>query len=467
LIFARPSLLVSSGILLFGFLLLIATLTTKNQRPRPLLNKALWLAVAAGALGYAFGGPVFTATLYATAVCNYGIAQSIESAAGGRERKAARAWLAGGVVLNLAVLVWMKTAPVFTYTAGAVAVGATDALWGARTIMPVGLSFFTFHAVSYLVDAYHGRAPAKNGFIQGATYLLLLPQFVGGPVTFQSLSGQLSRRADGVSDFAFGMRRLFIGIGKRVLIAQPCAVAANIIFAWRPEDLNASAAWLAVACFTVQIYFTFSGYADMAIGLGRLFGLRGDENFRWPYAAESVRDFWQRWHIGLTTWLRAYSGVSALAPLAAEIVVVLLCAAWYGTAWSCLLWGVYHAAFLALERLGILPVSRLPWLLRHVYLVLVVGVGWVLLRAETPAAALHFLRAMIGLDVPAHVRVLPTSLALWAALIAGAIGSAPVARAVRRWSVAIDGGTTSLLMMVFATAVFLWRSVAYARASNR
>jgi alginate O-acetyltransferase complex protein AlgI len=278
---------------------------------------------------------------------------------------------------------------------------------------------------------------------------------------------QLPRRAVGMSDFAYGVRRIVIGAGKRLLIAQPCAEAANIVFAWRPGDLTFRAAWLAAACFTVQIYFTFSGFADMALGLGRLFGFKLEEQFKWPYAAQSIAEFWRRWHIGLTEWFAEYAGVSALAPIAREAAVALLCALWYGTAWGFLIWGLYHASLLALERTGALPVSRLPRPLRHAYVVMAVAVGWIFLRAATPAAALHFLAVLAGQAQPERVRPLPLSMYVWGGLVAGAIGSAPVARALRRWSVAIDAATTSCLMAVFATAVFVWRAILLVLPRNR
>ena len=466
MIFVRPNLLVASGAFGLGVLLLVATLTTRRQRPHPLLNKGLWLAIAAGVLGYVLGGLAFAATLYATAVANRGIARAIASAIEQGDRTTARAWLAGGSALNVAALAWMKLAPVFAYSDGAVAIGAVGGFWGARALMPVGLSFLAFQAVSYLADIYRGRAGAGNDFTQSATYLLLLPQFVAGPVRYENVSAQLSRRAVGMSDFAYGVRRLAIGIGKRLLIAQPCAMAANEIFGWRSTDLTASAAWLAVLCLTIQIYFTFSGYADMAIGLGRLFGFRGEENFKWPYAADSIHGFWGRWHIGLTSAFREYSGAALLGPIACEAAVVLLCAAWYGLSWSCLAWGVYHLVFLTLERLGGLRAARVPWLLRHAYVALVVAIGWVFLRAATPAAALHMLKTMVTLDIPERSRPLPMSLWLWVGIVSGVVGSAPVARALKRWSVAIDGATTSMLMMLFATAVFLWRIATMMRPRN-
>lgn len=462
MIFVRPSLLLASGILLFGFVLLIATLTTRRQRAHWLLDKGLWLAAGAILLGYLFGGPIFALTLCLIAVVNNAVARSIASGRAG----SARVWLAGGILFNAGALVWLKLAPVFDYGDAALAVGAREGLLGTRTLMPVGLSLITFHGISYLADVYRGRA-ARSDAAHGAAYLLLIPQFAAGPVRYRSVAPQLPRRAVGMSDFAYGVRRLVIGAGKRLLIAQPCAQAANTIFGWRAGDLNAPAAWLALACLMVQIYFTFSGYADMALGLGRVFGFKLEENFKWPYAAESIHEFWQRWHLGLTEWFAEYCVARLAGPALTEAAVVLLCALWYGTAWGFLLWGAYHAIFLLLERSHVLPVRRLPWVLRHAYVVAVVALGWIFLRTGTPSTALHFFDVLVGHARPERVRPLPLSLYVWGALIAGAIGSAPVARALRRWSVAIDAATTSCLMAIFATAVFVWRAITFVFPRNR
>jgi alginate O-acetyltransferase complex protein AlgI len=264
-----------------------------------------------------------------------------------------------------------------------------------------------------------------------------------------------------MSDFAYGVRRLAIGIGKQLFIAAPCAAAADAILRQPAADLRAASAWAAFACFAVQIYFAFSSVADMAIGLGRLFGLRLEENFRWPYAAESLEQFWQRWHMGLAGWMREHVAAPArrygAGPAACDALVVLLCAAWYGVTWGCLAWGLYHAALVALERSRVLNISALPRALRHGYVIGAVLIGWVLLRSATAADAALYLKALAGLHTPLHYRPLPISTMGWAALGAGIIGSAPLARQLRRWSVAIDGATTSAVMMLFATFVFVWR----------
>jgi len=445
MIFASGGYLLTSAVVLFGLTLLAATLITRRQRPHPLLNKAIWLVAAGLLLAEAVGGAGFAALVAASAMFNYTAAQAIAHAREQGRSRAAATWLTFAFIVNALVLAAMKFAPGISLP--------TD-------VVVAGVSFTTLHAVSYLVDVHTGRVHARHDAGEAGVYLLLLPQFVAGPVSYHAASAQLARRSVGMSDFAYGVRRLAIGIGKRVFIAAPCGAAAALIFKRPPEQITSGGAWLAAVCFTIEIYFTFSAFADMAIGFGRLFGLRLEENFRWPYAAESIEDFWRRWHMGLASWFREYAvGRLPRRLLEGEALVVLLCAAWYGTTWGWIAWGVYHAAILTFERNRIINVSRLPAPLRHVYLVGVVVIGWVLLRAGSPSNDWLYLKAMAGFATPEHIHPLPLSFQLWAAIAAGALGSAPLARSLRRWSVAIDGATTSLVMMLFATGVFVWKNV--------
>jgi alginate O-acetyltransferase complex protein AlgI len=278
------------------------------------------------------------------------------------------------------------------------------------------------------------------------------------------MAPQLARRWPSVSDYTYGVRRLLIGVWKVFVMANLAGTQADAAFAPRPGGLNAFRAWVGLVSFTVQMYYGFSGYSDMGIGLGRMLGFRLPENFRWPYVGESVREFWRRWHMGLSAWFREYADVSLdpdhVPPPSAgrETLVVLLCGIWYGVGWTFVVWGLYHAALITLERTGVgAAVKRLPAPLRHLYLIVAVMVGWVILRSETLGGALLFFKALAGLNASAS-RTGPTiALELWLVLVAGAIGCAPLFPSIRRWTVAIDALTTSLLMMLFATVLFAWR----------
>jgi alginate O-acetyltransferase complex protein AlgI len=236
------------------------------------------------------------------------------------------------------------------------------------------------------------------------------------------------------------------------------------VFALRPVGLNALAAWLGLASFTLQIYYAFSGYSDMGLGLARMVGIRVPENFRWPYVGQTVGEFWQRWHLGLSAWFREYTTLSldgdrsALMPVIREALVIVLCGLWYGAGWTFLAWGLYHAALILAERAGIeAAVRRLPTFARHVYVLVAVMAGWVILRSQTLDGALLFFKALAGQNASASSRLPTVAPEVWLVLVTAAIGCAPVFQAVRRWTVAIDGLILALLMLLFAPFLFAWR----------
>jgi alginate O-acetyltransferase complex protein AlgI len=445
--------------ILFALVLLIASLAVGHWR-RAGFDKAVWLSTAGLVLAFVMGGALFAAVLVAFVLFTHWIAFAIERAADRRDRDAppgrlsARVWLVVAAGVHLAILAVISRGGVIT--------GPLQGISG--TIVPFGVSYFAFHGISYVIDVYRRRAIAQRSRCQLAVYLLLLPQIVSGPLAFDGMPPQLARRWPSVSDYTYGVRRLLIGVWKVFVMADLAGTQADAAFALRPGGLNAFQAWLGLISVTVQMYYGFSGYSDMGIGLGRMLGFRLPENFRWPYVGETVREFWRRWHIGLSAWFREYADGSldddrASAPSAGgEALVVLLCGIWYGIGWTFVVWGLYHAALITLERAGLgSAVKRLPAPLRHVYLIVAVMVGWVVLRSETLGGALLFFKALAGLNASA-LRARPTiALELWLVLAAGAIGCAPLFPAIRRWTVAIDAVTTSLLMMLFATVLFAWR----------
>jgi alginate O-acetyltransferase complex protein AlgI len=276
-------------------------------------------------------------------------------------------------------------------------------------------------------------------------YLLLFPQLIAGPIIrYRDIADQLARRIVSLDGFAYGVRRFVIGLAKKVLIANIVAGPADRIFAMPASELSAGHAWLGVTCYTLQIYFDFSGYSDMAIGLGRMFGFRFPENFRWPYISETVQEFWRRWHISLSSWFRDYlyvplggSRVSQAAMYRNLVTVFFLCGLWHGASWTFVVWGLFHGTFLVLERIGLAGAVKRIWPpLRHVYLLLIVMVGWVFFRADSITTAFGFLKAMAGfgpaLATPYAVQWYLTP-ALGLAIAAGVIGSMPVVPAVGRW----------------------------------
>ena len=440
---------------LFALALLIVSLAVRHWR-RAGFDKAAWLSSAGLALAFATGGALFAAVLVGFVLFTHWIAFAIERAADRRSRETppARVWLVLAVSVHLAMAAVFSRAGVIT--------GPLQGI--GRTIVPFGVSYFAFHGISYVVDVYRRRAAAQRSRWQLAVHLLLLPQIVGGPLAYEGMAPELARRWPSVSDYTYGVRRLLIGVWKVFVMAVLAGKSADTAFALQPGRLSTFQAWVGLVSLTVQMYYAFSGYSDMGIGLGRMLGVRLPENFRWPYVGESVREFWRRWHIGLSAWFHEYADVSLDAdrvppPSAArESLVVLLCGIWYGTGWTFVVFGLYHAALIALERAGVgAAVKRLPAALRHVYLIAAVMVGWVVLRSETLGGGWQFLKALAGLHAPAWPARPTMAPELWLVLAAGAIGCAPLFPTIRRWTVAIDAVTTSLLMMLFATVLFAWR----------
>lgn len=433
-----------------------------------------WLLLIASVLFYAKGGGAFTFLMLASIAFNYWMAIAVDRAQADSHTRARRL-LATAVAVNLLVLVWFKYANFVAENANALlgALGASP-FAAPEVLLPVGISFYTFHAISYVVDVYRRQASAQKSPVHAALYMLLFPQLIAGPIIrYREIADQLARRVVSVDDFAYGVRRFIIGLGKKVLIANVLAGPADGIFAIPAGQLIAPYAWLGIVCYTLQIYFDFSGYSDMAIGLGRMFGFRFPENFRWPYIADSVQEFWRRWHISLSSWFRDYLyvplGGNRVPPALVYrnlVTVFFLCGLWHGASWNFVIWGLYHGAFLVLERLGLAALMRrVSPAARHLYLLVVVMVGWVFFRAETLPQALTYIQAMFG----AGGSEMPPLRLSWylnpevrLALAAGLIGATPIVPALAAWSSkrltawrahAVDAAATVALVTVFLAAL--------------
>jgi len=404
---------------------------------------ANWLLVLASILFYARGGGAFTILMLASIAFNYSMAILVD-----RHRGTPRAWqvLTTAVAVNLVVLGIFKYANFFADNVSAflTSTGGASLDW-PRIALPIGISFYTFHAISYVVDVYRGDAVAQKRPVHAALYLLLFPQLIAGPIIrYRDLAWQLASRLVSPEAFAWGVRRFTIGLAKKVLVANTVAEAADRIFAMPAAELTPGHAWLAVAAYTIQIYFDFSGYSDMAVGLGRMFGFVFPENFRWPYAATSIQDFWRRWHITLSAWFRDYlyiplggSRASRGRTLLNLVTVFFLCGLWHGASWTFVVWGLYHGTFLVAERVIEHGGPTPAWwrVVRHAYVLLVVMVGWVFFRADSMEHAFAMLAAMAGRasSAPTPFTVawyLPPPMVL--AMCAGIVGSLPIGDWLRR-----------------------------------
>lgn len=357
----------------------------------------------ASLLFYAWGEPLYVLLMVASILCNFGFGIAV---ARGLSRGTARAWLGTGVGVNLLLLAHFKYADfLVTNLNELLAVTGAGPLAAPGIALPIGISFFTFQAISYLADVYRRAVPAQHNLVDLGLYIAMFPQLIAGPIVrYGEVAAQIRDRIVTVDGFATGVTRFVTGLAKKMLLANPAGVIADAAFAAQGDGLSAAFAWLGLACYAVQIYFDFSGYSDMAIGLGRMFGFNYPENFNHPYTARSLRDFWRRWHISLSTWFRDYlylplggNRLGTARTCANLFLVFTLCGLWHGASWNFLLWGWLHGAFLVAERAGLARMlERLPRLLQHVYTLAVVLAGWVLFRAETPAAALDYFRALAG-----------------------------------------------------------------------
>ena len=458
---------------LFLLLFLPLTLAAYYAFPRGARNAVLLIASLAF---YAWGELRYVPLVLGSVLFNGWVGMRIGDAADPRAR---RRWLALGVAVNLATLAVFKYANFAFENWRAVApwLGVAPAAVAVATIpLPLGISFFTFHAISYVVDVYKRNAAPQRSLPTFALYILLFPQLIAGPIIrWRDIADQLAGRRERMADVAYGVRRFTLGLAKKVLIANTLGRVADPLFALPAGELTTPLAWLALACYTLQIYFDFSGYSDMAIGLMRMFGFRILENFNYPYVSRSVREFWRRWHISLSNWFRDY----LYLPLGGNrrgrrreyanlVIVFLLCGLWHGASWPFVLWGAWHGVFLVVERAGFGRMLARANVLAHAYALAAVMLGWVLFRCDTLAHAGAFYAALAGAAqgdaerMPLGQWLDPLTLA---ALGVGAIFATPVAPAIGRWRDAVaarPGGALVLsldvawlMTLLLAAAAFL------------
>ncbi len=272
-------------------------------------------------------------------------------------------------------------------------------------ILPIGISFFTFQGISYICDVYTGKCPCCTRPVDTALYISLFPQLVAGPIVkYNEISRELSERHTGVHDLSEGIMRFIAGLSKKVLIANVLGETADGIFNMADRGIDCPSAWIGITCYTLQIYFDFSGYSDMAIGLGRLFGFTFPENFNYPYISRSITEFWRRWHISLSTWFRDYIyiplGGSRRGNRSLHILIVFfITGLWHGASWNFILWGMMYGVLLVIEK----PLSKtaayekIPSFFKWALTMLIVMTGWVLFRAANIKSALKYILMMYGI----------------------------------------------------------------------
>ena len=376
---------------LFGFLPI--TLAIYFAVPLRWRNLALLLT---SLVFYGWGEPVYISIMVLSILIDYTHGLLVEKY---RSRdKLARWFVAESVLLNLGLLGFFKYWDFFAANLSLIP-GVSIPTLGLP--LPIGISFFTFQTMSYTIDVYRGEAKAQKNIINFGAYVTLFPQLIAGPIVrYQTVADELEHRDCAADLFADGVKRFACGIGKKVLLAN------NIGLLWEAASAQAAptvlTAWLGVIAYGFQIYFDFSGYSDMAIGLGRMLGFRFLENFNYPFLADSITDFWRRWHISMGTWFRDYVYIplggnkGGLAKQLRNIAIVwLLTGFWHGASWNFVLWGVYFGILLVLEKLFLLRwLKRLPAVLRHIYALVLVTISWTLFAFTDIGAGFAWLKAM-------------------------------------------------------------------------
>jgi len=364
---------------------------------------------------YAWGEKRLVLLLIISAICNYIIGRFIE-------RFNKKTWLVLSLIFNLTILFYFKYLH-FTFDnirslLSIAGINPGNFLPSLSIIVPLGISFLTFRAISYSLDVYKAKVPASHNLISFLTYFTMFPPIIAGPIVrYSEISVQLDSRRISLEDVSAGIERFTVGLFKKVIIANTFGLVADQVFLIPVAQLPAYWAWIGLITFFFQIYYDFSGYSDMAIGLARMIGFRFNENFNYPYIAKDIRDFWRRWHISLTTWLRDYIFLplafslskrwkkdriacfrtDRLIHIIAVMITFIACGFWHGPTWGYIFWGIFYGFFIVIESAGFGKILKKAWKpLQHIYTLLIVIIGWVFFKNEHLSDAFRYLGKMFS-----------------------------------------------------------------------
>lgn len=364
----------------------------------PKKGRNLFLLIAS-LVFYAWGEPKYVFLMIFSILVNYIFGRLMDKNRGRQKRMK--------LLLVLSVVIDLGLLSVFKYTDFIIT--NVNAIFGAsfdllNIALPIGISFYTFQAMSYTIDVYRNDVRVQKNLIDFGMYITMFPQLIAGPIVrYADVQDQLAERSVTTADFSEGVMRFVVGLGKKVLLANQMGAVWSEIYALG-GDVSALMAWTGAIAYTFQIYFDFSGYSDMAIGLGRMFGFKFPENFRYPYQSVSITDFWRRWHITLSTWFKEYLYIPlggnrcGLARQALNLLIVWsLTGFWHGAGWNFVMWGLYYFVILFIEKLFLLKaLDKLPKLFRHVYALLLIVIGWVIFASDDVSVLLPYLGSMFG-----------------------------------------------------------------------
>lgn len=348
---------------------------------------------------YAWGEPKYVFLMIFSILVNYIFGRLMDKNRGRQKRM--KLLLVLSVVIDLGLLSVFKYTDFVITNINAIFGSSFDLL---NIALPIGISFYTFQAMSYTIDVYRDDVRVQKNLIDFGMYITMFPQLIAGPIVrYADVQDQLADRSVTTADFSEGVMRFVVGLGKKVLLANQMGAVWSDIYALG-GDVSALMAWTGAIAYTFQIYFDFSGYSDMAIGLGRMFGFKFPENFRYPYQSVSITDFWRRWHITLSTWFKEYLYIPlggnrrGLARQALNLLIVWsLTGFWHGAGWNFVLWGLYYFVILFIEKLFLLKaLDKLPKFFRHVYALLLIIIGWVIFASDDVSVLLPYLGSMFG-----------------------------------------------------------------------
>ncbi len=383
--------------LIFLVVFLPATLLIYYILPDRFRNLCL---LAVSLIFYSWGEPIYILLMLFSILLNY-ISGILITRTDPQSTAKRRALLISAIVINVGLLFVFKYAD-FT-------IGTYNLLFGKHIellniALPIGISFYTFQAMSYVIDVYRKEVKGNKNIINFAAYITMFPQLIAGPIVrYKTVESELRERKCTLDDFYQGIIRFTVGLGKKVLIANNIAVIFKEIAGTSPDKLSTSMAWLAVLAFTLQIYFDFSGYSDMAIGMGRMLGFHFLENFDYPYESKSITEFWRRWHISLSTWFREYvyyplggnrKGIKR--QLINILIVWTLTGLWHGASWNFVLWGFYYAVILILEKLFLKKVlDKIPNIFGRLYTIIAFVIGWAIFALDDISYRTGFVKALL------------------------------------------------------------------------
>lgn len=412
---------------------------------------------------YAWGEPLYVFLMIFSGLINYLLALSINGQTGKR-----KIILIFAVIFNIGILGLFKYADFLILTINGLLRTSLPLL---NLPLPIGISFYTFQTMSYVFDVYNNETAVQKNYFSLLLYITFFPQLIAGPIVqYHDIARQIESRFVTLDNTVHGLRRFVVGLSKKVLLANAMAVIADRLFALPNSEISTVIAWFASIAYLFQIYFDFSGYSDMAIGMGEMFGFHFKENFNYPYIATSVQDFWRRWHISLSSWFRLYVYI----PLGGNrkgknramfnrVFVFFLTGLWHGASWTFVVWGLYHGLFLLLEQ-TVLHVRQWPVIVQRLYTLLVVLIGFVIFRAETFSQSLIFIQSMFAFTSASAlaskelmILITPLTIVLFAISF---IASTPLLKNIKGY----DVGWTSMLSYGFT--IVLWIACLLSLAAN-